>query len=82
MFPPGRRLIDWAWKKCFDLKKMKVKRLEGSFAAIVTPFNKDGSVDIEGFRALIDFHVVNGTSGLLTMGSHGKNDSFVTIENF
>lgn len=51
---------------------MEFKRLEGSFVAIVTPFNRDGSIDFEGFRALIDFHANNGTSALLIMGSTGE----------
>ncbi len=51
---------------------MGSKRLEGSFVAIVTPFNRDGSVDLEGFRTLIDFHADHGTSALLIMGSTGE----------
>ncbi|GAB4247201.1 MAG: 4-hydroxy-tetrahydrodipicolinate synthase [Thermoleophilia bacterium] len=49
----------------------KVK-LEGSFCAAVTPFNRDGSVDYEGFRTWIDFHHEHGTSALLLMGSTGE----------
>lgn len=44
----------------------------GSFVALVTPMNEDGSVDYEGFRALIDWHAENGTSALLIMGSTGE----------
>ena len=51
---------------------MSAKRLEGSFVAIVTPFNQDGGIDFEGFRSLIDFHGANGTSALLIMGSTGE----------
>ena len=51
---------------------MGIKRLEGSFVAIVTPFNQDGSIDFNGFRSLIDFHANNGTSALLIMGSTGE----------
>ena len=32
---------------------------EGSFVALITPFNNDGSVDIEGFRTLLNFHQEN-----------------------
>jgi 4-hydroxy-tetrahydrodipicolinate synthase len=45
---------------------------EGSFVALVTPMNADGSVDYEGFRTLIDWHAENGTSALLIMGSTGE----------
>ena len=48
------------------MAKLKVK---GSFVALITPFNRDGSVDFEGFRTLIDFQAANGTSALLIRGS-------------
>lgn len=49
----------------------KVK-LEGSFCAAITPFNRDGSVDYGGFRTWIDFHHEHGTSAVLLMGSTGE----------
>ena len=51
------------------MAKLKV---EGSFVALITPFNRDGSVDFEGFRTLIDFQAANGTRALLIMGSTGE----------
>ncbi|MEW6265550.1 MAG: 4-hydroxy-tetrahydrodipicolinate synthase [Thermodesulfobacteriota bacterium] len=48
------------------------KILTGSFVALITPFNQDGTVDFDGFRTLIDFQVENGTSALLIMGSTGE----------
>lgn len=45
---------------------------EGSFVALVTPMNEDGSVDYEGFRTLVDWHAENGTTALLIMGSTGE----------
>jgi 4-hydroxy-tetrahydrodipicolinate synthase len=47
-------------------------RLEGSFVALITPFNRDGSVDMGGFRTWIDFHHAHGSSALLLMGSTGE----------
>jgi 4-hydroxy-tetrahydrodipicolinate synthase len=47
-------------------------RIEGSFVALITPFNSDGTVDFEGFRALIDFQATNGTSAVLITGSTGE----------
>ncbi len=44
----------------------------GSFVALITPMNADGSIDFEGFRTLIDWHARNGTSALLIMGSTGE----------
>jgi 4-hydroxy-tetrahydrodipicolinate synthase len=51
------------------MSKMIIK---GSFVALITPFKNDGSVDIEGFRQLIEFQARNGTSALLIMGSTGE----------
>ncbi|MDP7424253.1 MAG: 4-hydroxy-tetrahydrodipicolinate synthase [Rhodospirillales bacterium] len=51
---------------------MSKERIEGSFVALITPFNKDGSIDFEGFRTLLDFHENNSTSAVLIMGSTGE----------
>jgi len=51
------------------MAKLKV---EGSFVALITPFNKDGSVDFEGFRTLLKFQEDHGTSAVLIMGSTGE----------
>ena len=45
---------------------------QGSWVAIPTPFNKDGSVDLGGFNTLIDFHAKHGTAMVLIMGSAGE----------
>ena len=45
---------------------------QGSFVAMITPMNLDGSVDYEGFRSLIGFHEENGTEAVLIMGSTGE----------
>jgi 4-hydroxy-tetrahydrodipicolinate synthase len=50
---------------------VKIK-VEGSFVALITPYNRDGTIDFEGFRTLIDFQACHGTSALLIMGSTGE----------
>lgn len=47
-------------------------RIEGSFVALITPFNHDGSVDFAAFRSLLKFHEDNGTAAILFMGSTGE----------
>lgn len=47
-------------------------RIEGSFVALITPFNRDGSVDFEGFRTLLAFQEAHGTRAVLIMGSTGE----------
>lgn len=45
---------------------------KGSFVALVTPMNGDGSIDFEGFRTLLNWHAENGTEAVLIMGSTGE----------
>jgi 4-hydroxy-tetrahydrodipicolinate synthase len=52
---------------------------KGSFVALVTPMNGDGSIDYEGFRTLLDWHQENGTDAILIMGSTGEV-SMLSIE--
>ena len=51
---------------------MPKTRIAGSFVALITPFNKDGSVDFEGFRTLLRFQEDHGTAAVLIMGSTGE----------
>ena len=51
---------------------MAKRRIEGSFVALITPMNSDGSVDFKGFRTLLDFQEKNGSSAVLIMGSTGE----------
>jgi 4-hydroxy-tetrahydrodipicolinate synthase len=47
-------------------------RIEGSFVALITPFNHDGSVDFGAFRTLLAFQEDHGTAAVLIMGSTGE----------
>lgn len=51
---------------------MAKMRIEGSFVALITPFNADGSVDFGAFRTLLDWQAAHGTSAVLIMGSTGE----------
>jgi 4-hydroxy-tetrahydrodipicolinate synthase len=46
---------------------------KGSLVAIVTPMHEDGSLDLKSFRALIDFHVEQGTDGIVVVGTTGES---------
>src|SRR3954465_10687389 len=48
------------------------KMLTGSFVALITPFNRDGSVDFAAFRTLLKFQEDRGTSAVLIMGWTGE----------
>ena len=47
--------------------------LSGSFVAVVTPMHSDGSLDLPALCKLIDFHIVNGTSGIVIVGTTGES---------
>jgi 4-hydroxy-tetrahydrodipicolinate synthase len=49
------------------------KMLAGSFVALITPFNKDGSVDFAAFRTLLRFQQDNDSAAILIMGSTGES---------
>jgi 4-hydroxy-tetrahydrodipicolinate synthase len=52
--------------------KAMAKQLAGSFVALITPFNKDGTVDFGAFRDLLAFQARHGTAAVLIMGSTGE----------
>ncbi len=45
---------------------------KGAGVAIVTPFNKDGSVNFDKLGELIDFNVANGTDCIVIVGTTGE----------
>jgi len=47
--------------------------LTGSLVAIITPMFDDGRLDYARFRALIDFHVAEGTDGIVVVGTTGES---------
>ena len=50
----------------------KKANLQGSITALVTPF-KDGKVDEQAFRALIDWQIAEGTAGFVPVGTTGES---------
>jgi 4-hydroxy-tetrahydrodipicolinate synthase len=47
--------------------------IKGSIVAIVTPMQEDGSLDMAAFRGLIDFHIDQGTDGIVVVGTTGES---------
>jgi 4-hydroxy-tetrahydrodipicolinate synthase len=47
--------------------------ITGSMVAIVTPMHEDGSLDMSAFRGLIDFHIGQGTDGIVVVGTTGES---------
>ena len=51
------------------------QELGGSMVAIVTPMHADGSVDWESFERLIDWHISEGTDGIVAVGTTGESST-------
>ncbi len=47
--------------------------ITGSLVAIVTPMLEDGRLDLAGFRRLIDWHIAEGSDGIVVVGTTGES---------
>ncbi|CAJ92345.1 4-hydroxy-tetrahydrodipicolinate synthase [Cupriavidus necator] len=54
-------------------------QITGSIVAIVTPMHEDGSLDFPALRALVDWHVAEGTDGIVIVGTTGESPT-VSVE--
>jgi len=55
--------------------------IQGSIVAIVTPMHEDGSLDYPHLRSLIDFHVGEGTDGIVVVGTTGESPTVDVAEH-
>jgi 4-hydroxy-tetrahydrodipicolinate synthase len=53
--------------------------ITGSLVAIVTPMHEDGSLDLEAYRRLIDWHIAEGTHAIVAVGTTGESPT-VNVE--
>jgi len=53
--------------------------IKGSIVAIVTPMHADGSLDLPTLRKLIDWHIAEGTDGIVIVGTTGESAT-VSVE--
>lgn len=56
-----------------------MKPIVGSIVALVTPMHEDGSVDYAALRALIDWHIAEGTDCIGVVGTTGESAT-VSVE--
>lgn len=47
--------------------------IKGSIVAIVTPMHEDGSLDKDGLKKLIDWHIAEGTDAIVIVGTTGES---------
>jgi 4-hydroxy-tetrahydrodipicolinate synthase len=50
-----------------------MQALEGSLVALVTPLSEDGEVDYDALKHLIDWHINQGTDGIVSVGTTGES---------
>ena len=46
---------------------------KGSLVALITPMRQDGTIDEKAFAALVDWHIQEGTHGLVPVGTTGES---------
>lgn len=55
--------------------------LKGSLVALITPMNQDGSINYEQLHDLIDWHIKNGTDGIVAVGTTGESATLPVEEH-
>lgn len=55
--------------------------IKGSLVAIVTPMHEDGSLDLDAYRRLIDWHVASGTAAIVAVGTTGESPTVDVAEH-
>jgi len=51
----------------------EISGLRGSLVAIVTPMSDDGALDLDALRRLVDWHIAEGTDGIVIVGTTGES---------
>ena len=57
------------------------RSFSGSMTALITPFQKDGSIDEPALDRLVEFQIANGTSALVPCGSTGESATLSHAEH-
>ncbi|MFW6138713.1 MAG: dihydrodipicolinate synthase family protein, partial [Spirochaetota bacterium] len=60
---------------------MPVVEFKGTWTAMVTPFNADNSLDLEGFEKNINFQIQQGATGLVPVGTTGESPTLSEEEH-
>jgi 4-hydroxy-tetrahydrodipicolinate synthase len=55
--------------------------LSGSIVAIVTPMTADGALDLARLKSLVDWHVAEGTDGIVIVGTTGESPTVDVAEH-
>lgn len=55
--------------------------LKGSLVAMITPMREDGKIDFDQLNSLIDWHIENGTDGIVAVGTTGETATLSVDEH-
>src|SRR3954470_3591725 len=58
---------------CATQFSTRIHMYAGSLVALVTPMQPTGGIDYEAWSRLLEFHLANGTSGIVVAGSTGES---------
>lgn len=61
--------------------KRDIFMITGSLVALVTPMQADGSIDWVNLEQLIEFHIENGTSAIVAVGTTGESATLTMEEH-
>jgi len=61
------------WKNSGGNIMAEIRGLRGSLVAIVTPMSDDGALDLDALRHLVDWHIAEGTDGIVIVGTTGES---------
>ena len=50
-----------------------MQALQGSLVALVTPLSENGEVDYAALKKLLDWHIEQGTDGIVSVGTTGES---------
>lgn len=55
--------------------------ITGSIVALITPMTADGSIDWDNLERLLEFHIEQGTNGIVAVGTTGESATLDHIEH-
>ncbi len=77
---PGPRLAS-VYSAAFRPRFAVHSMIQGSIVAIVTPMHPDGRVDFDALDRLVDWHVAEGTDGIVAVGTTGESPTLNVEEH-
>jgi 4-hydroxy-tetrahydrodipicolinate synthase len=64
-----------------DTTGINSPRIHGSIVAIITPMHDNGSVDYDAMTKLVEWHIAEGTDGIVAVGTTGESATLDVVEH-